>query len=352
MRLKSYFSGTVEAAIALARKELGEEALLIHARPATPETKSLGAFEVVFGTVNSGAPAPGDSQPATPEKMSREIAELRQQLEMLAGSVRAMLSARADPAPAAAEAEVDAPVPARPEEVDAPVPARPESEMGILERIKSEPRLGHDDAAPAVAAFVGSPGGGKTTTLVKIAARYGLSRRRGTHIITADTNRIAAADQLRCLCSILGIGCTVAETPLAVLQAIEEHAAKDLILIDTPGFARSEIGDAGDLAAAFLSQASVDVHLVLPACLKPDDFAAAMDAYRIFRPRRLVLTKLDETIDAATALREAAVRGLPISFLANGQRIPDDLLPSSKEVLTEYLKSSLHEPAKALRAAA
>lgn len=78
MKLKSYFSGTVEAAMELARKELGDEALLVNARPATPETRSLGAFEIVFG-VPDAHPSNGNSSAANPEleQLRRDVAGLK-----------------------------------------------------------------------------------------------------------------------------------------------------------------------------------------------------------------------------------------------------------------------------------
>src|SRR5438105_4168030 len=88
MKLKSYFSGTVEAAMDLARKELGDEALLVNARPATPETRSLGAYEVVFGVM------PGEVHVAPPpslkpvNSLAQDVAELRRELERMSQSIR------------------------------------------------------------------------------------------------------------------------------------------------------------------------------------------------------------------------------------------------------------------------
>src|SRR5712691_6570561 len=92
MRLKSYFSGAVEAAMVLARQELGEEALLINARPTTPETRSLGAYEVVFGvppkveTAAIGAVPPVKAQPA--DRLAQDVAELRREIERMAQALR------------------------------------------------------------------------------------------------------------------------------------------------------------------------------------------------------------------------------------------------------------------------
>ena len=82
---------------------------------------------------------------------------------------------------------------------------------------------------------MGPPGAGKTTTLVKLAVHYGLTSRRPVALLSTDTYRVAAAEQLRSYAAILGVAFQVVETVGALAQSLEEHRAKDLILIDTPG---------------------------------------------------------------------------------------------------------------------
>src|SRR5579871_4817846 len=223
-------------------------------------------------------------------------------------------------------------------EVDAAL-AQAVAEGAPLEsRFEVDPSLGRNGAYAsggcAIVALVGPPGVGKTTTLVKLAARYGLTSPKPAYIISTDVYRIAAADQLRSLASILGIGCDVVETPLALIQAIEEHRSKGLILIDTPGLSPSEMEDAGDLAQRIAHHPEIDTHLVLSASMKPSDMTRIADGYAIFAPKKLLFTRIDETERYGALLSEAARRALPISFLSNGQRIPDDLEPAAKEQLS------------------
>ncbi|MGH9592777.1 MAG: hypothetical protein ACRD5L_06775 [Bryobacteraceae bacterium] len=265
MKLKSYFSGTVEAAMDLARRELGEEALLINARPATPDTRYLGAYEVVFGV-----------------KLADQI----------------------------------------------PLPKAP------VRRAVVDVTLGIPGFESAIVALVGPPGAGKTTTLVKLAAHYGLAGERRTQILSADVYRAGAADQLRALASILGFGCEVVEPPLALSQAIEEHRSKQLILIDTPGLSSREMEDGAGLAQFLASRADVDTYLVLPASMQSAALARIASQYAVFQPKKLILTRIDELDEQGNSPAQAAWCSLPVSFLCCGQQIPDDIEPATEIRLT------------------
>jgi flagellar biosynthesis protein FlhF len=184
---------------------------------------------------------------------------------------------------------------------------------------------------------------GKTTTLAKLAARFGLTSRKPAFILSADVYRIAAADQLRSLAAILGIGFEIVETPVALAQALEEHRGKDWVFIDTPGLAATEMEDAADLARLIGSHPEIDTHLVLSASMKPADLSRVIDRYEIFQPDKLLFTRLDETDRYGTLVSEAARRSLPISFLATGQTIPDDLEAASKESIVDKVRGAQHQ---------
>jgi flagellar biosynthesis protein FlhF len=197
--------------------------------------------------------------------------------------------------------------------------------------------LGKANTTNAAVALVGPPGAGKSTTLIKLAANYGIALGKSVQILSADTHRIAAADQLRTLAGILGVGCDVVETPMALARALAEHRMKDLILIDTPGLAPGDMDDSIDLAHVIASHPEMDTHLVLSAAMKPADMSRAAERFGMFRPRKLIYTHLDETARYGALISEAARRTLAISFLAAGQRIPDDLEPASRHRLVELV---------------
>jgi flagellar biosynthesis protein FlhF len=365
MKLKSYFSATVEAAMELAHKELGEDALLVNARPATSETRHLGAYEVVFGVMsrstaaaslpaaivpqrNSGlrndAPSANSasSTNSTNARLTQDVADMRRQIERLAHCLNGahLLTQQSSAMPTSDfyNRMID-------NELDGAI-AQDVAQGAPLEQFfEVDAQLGRRGSTRAVVALVGPPGAGKTTTLIKLAARYGLASRRPAQIITTDVYRIAAANQLRSLASILGIGCDVAETPLALAQALEEHRLKEFVFVDTPGLASGEMEDGEDLALLIATHSEIDTHLVLPASMKPADMARVIESYAMFQPKKLLFTRLDETDRYGALVNESARRSMPVSFLTAGQQIPDDLEPATKARLVELIAGpmkSLH----------
>ncbi|HML18651.1 MAG TPA: GTPase [Bryobacteraceae bacterium] len=333
MKLKSYFSGTVEAAMELARKELGEDALLVNARPATPETRHLGAYEVVFGVTPKPSDPASKLETRPADRLTQELADMKREIERMTQCFRAarMFTPAAEGTQPGLYTRLVA------NELDAMIAQTVAQGAPLEQFFEIDPTVGRAGAARGVLALVGPPGVGKTTTLVKLAARYGLSSRRPAQIVTTDVYRIAAADQLRSLASILGMGCDVVETPVALAQSLEEHRGKDFVFIDTPGLAKGEMEDGADLARLIATHPEIDTHLVLAASMKPADMAQVIERYEIFAPKKLLFTRIDETDRFGALINEAARRSLPISFLATGQQIPDDIEPATKDRLAELV---------------
>ena len=312
----------------LARQELGEDALLVNARPATPETRYLGAYEVVFGVPPKTTAAPAlasATSKLSQDRLAEEVAGLKREFERM---MQAFLESQ--------------------ERGGARIPET----ISALQACPTDSTLGRPGAARTIVALVGPPGVGKTTTLVKLAARYGLTSRKPAQILSTDVYRIAAADQLRSLAAILGIGCEIAETAGALAQLLEEHRSKELIFIDTPGLARAEMEDASDLAALIASHPEIDAHLVLPAFMRPADMTRIIEQYAVFGPRKLLFTRMDETLSYHDLIQEAARHSLPVSFFGIGQQIPDDLEAADPAAIDSLLRSQRLAPAQTKGAAA
>lgn len=361
MRVKSYFAPSVGAALRQARQELGDDAVLMEARKAPPEARHLGECEVVVA-VGSPAPVEGrgaepagaDSGPAGAAWLSGELLELRREVQRIAAAVaRSGFTAAAGDLLSAELAEIFSSLIAA--EVDAelaqdvvsrlravggsaePAELRQQVRVELASRFSTDPQLGRTTEPPWLVALVGPPGAGKTATLAKLAVRYGLTSRRPTQLISVDSFRVAAGEPLRSYAAILGLGFQSLESVGALRQALEEHRHKDLLLIDTPGYASRDMDGAAELAAFLASQSNLDVHLVLTASMKSADLPQVVDRFAVFRPRKLIFTRLDETGSFGPILSQAARTGLPVSFLAQGQQIPEDLEPATQDGILDLV---------------
>ena len=355
MRLKSFFADTIEEAIQRAHREMGPEAMLVNSKTATPEARHLGAYEVVCAADNesncqqtpfSSGRLEQTTAPPPVDKLSQEVSELRQQMERLAGALArsgaGMAGVASDPElskvfAALSEAELDADL-AYDIVAQLSSPVSSSAVRAILGRlVRTAPEAGRPGSTPRTVALIGPPGAGKTTTLVKLAVRFGVTSRKPAQILSMDTYRVGAAEELRSYASILGIGFQVLETTQALAQALEEHRQKDLILIDTPGLARNEMDNYPDLARFLSADPGIDTHLVLPASMRASDLKRVAQQYDGFEAGKLLFTRLDETETFGPILNQSIHMGKPVSFLSRGQRIPEDLEPATTELILDLV---------------
>jgi flagellar biosynthesis protein FlhF len=193
----------------------------------------------------------------------------------------------------------------------------------------------------SIIALVGPPGAGKTITLAKLAVRYGLSAKRSTHIISYDSHRIASGDQLRAYAAVLGVSFEDLYTVDALSQSLKENVRKELILIDTPGYSASDFDLSADLSRFLSTYSHLDVHLVLSCALRSSDLSCMVERYQIFKPAKLLFTRLDETTSYGCIVNESARTGLPVSFLSAGPRVPEDIEASTRDRIVDLLLGGL-----------
>lgn len=189
------------------------------------------------------------------------------------------------------------------------------------------------DGHPKRAVFIGPTGVGKTTTIAKLAAIFALGEQRKVKLVTLDTYRIAAAEQLKTYADIIGVPISVVSSIPELQEAIDAASDRECTLVDTAGHSHHRAGDFAELADFLASRDDIRTHLVLSATTKSEDLKEIIRGFESFRPERLVFTKLDETSTFGSIANEAVLSGKPISYLTNGQAVPDDLVvPTPKSV--------------------
>ena len=188
-----------------------------------------------------------------------------------------------------------------------------------------------------IVALVGTTGVGKTTTLAKIAAKFVLEQGIGAALITADTYRISAVEQLKTYSDILGLPIEIVYTPQELALAIEQHQDKELILIDTAG--RSQYSDAQmyELQEFLKTNPRIEKHLVISASVKLNDAKEIVKKFSVVEPEKIIITKIDETSNFGTVINLLRHENLPLSYLTTGQSVPDDIEIGNAETLTDLM---------------
>jgi flagellar biosynthesis protein FlhF len=205
--------------------------------------------------------------------------------------------------------------------------------------------LAADKDAPApVEVFVGPPGVGKTTTIAKIAAqgRAGQSARFG--LVAADGFRVGAVEQLRIYADIIGSPFAVARSGAELAEAL--NGGRGPLLVDTAGRSPRDTGSA-DILNALAGRTGVRRHLVLPAGTTAADARRVIERFAAAQPDRLVLTRLDDVETIGPLLGVLRECRLPVSYLTNGQNVPDDLQRATPAGLTDWVLGEARDGAMA-----
>lgn len=190
---------------------------------------------------------------------------------------------------------------------------------------------------PRVMVLVGPTGVGKTTTIAKLAARFKLAEHRRVGLITIDTYRIAAVDQLKTYAQILEVPLRTVLRPAELTEALAQMVGLDVVLIDTAGRSPADAPRLRQMKA-FLDAAQADeVHLVVSATAGRACAARVLGSFGMLGANRWILSKLDEVVTFGTALNVAAAVKAAMSFVTTGQEVPDDIAPANPRKLAELI---------------
>jgi flagellar biosynthesis protein FlhF len=192
-----------------------------------------------------------------------------------------------------------------------------------------------------VIACVGQTGVGKTTTLAKLAARARLDLGRSVGVITLDTFRVGAVEQWQRYAALLGLPLGVAHTREEFARLMAESRS-EIVLVDTAGRGNVTLPGTCPLATclADVTDRERNVLLVTPAWLRARDAESVLEQYAHPAPTGLVVTKLDETLHVGGVMHASLPNALPITYLCDGPRVPEDIHDASIDIVLDALFSS------------
>ena len=375
MKVKTYRAPTLAEALAEVKNDLGREAVIIQTRRLR-QGGFLGmmATEIVEVTAavdntptNTSKPVmtePPEAKPLTKETDDAKILALQLELASMRKSLESVLENRPSGKKPANEFPSEQKVSflqewARKNDLD-PVAADAlfygipnihslSSEM-FQARLRERLTAHFQDVAginvrPAyckVAALIGPTGVGKTTTVAKLAANFALKEKFRVALVTADTYRIAAVEQLKTYADLIGIPIEVVYTPQELRSALYRHQDKQLVLIDTAGRSPANQPQMAELEALLAVDDNIEKHLVLSATTKFTDCLQAVQRFQPSKPQKYLFTKLDEASNLGTIFNLMFHAPKTMSYVTKGQNVPDDIeLADSNRLTTLMLRGRI-----------
>lgn len=191
--------------------------------------------------------------------------------------------------------------------------------------------------SPFISAVIGPTGVGKTTTIAKLATSARLYKKLKVALITADTFRIGATEQLKSFADILKIPIEVVYSSSEMKKAVNIHADKDAIFIDTTGRSPSDSENVTELISIVRAANPQEIHLVLSASTDQRTQLNALKGFGSMNVDSLIFTKLDETSRPGSIIEVALKSKKPISYLTDGQNVPQDIKVWNSDEFTDNL---------------
>jgi flagellar biosynthesis protein FlhF len=355
METKAYFANSLQAAMEVARKELGADALLVQSGPAADEERALGRLKVTFAWTPGARPGPAPAAPVRRaegglDEIRREISALRVAIQGPAsvptlgpaGAAKAISETDESVVRALCDTGMSADL-AR----EIATAAGKDVVRELMNRIPSTEFAPLQADESRAVAFIGPPGRGKTTSLVKVAVRYGLGTGTPVRIYSAGAHGVGGAEQMARYAAILGVPFQSIESYDNLQLALNGDRWKGLILIDTPGAVVSDRQEMEAMMRFFARRPAIERHLVLRADARSADMQYMFSRFRAIQPSRLFFTGVDE-VQGLGAVVETMIRGgIPSAFFGTGPRIPEDLEQVNVEKLARSLWKANYRAAAA-----
>jgi flagellar biosynthesis protein FlhF len=188
-----------------------------------------------------------------------------------------------------------------------------------------------------VKVFLGPTGVGKTTTLAKLAARYSMEQKKSVGLITMDTYRIAAVEQLKTYARIMGLPLEVVTGKETFRQSIERLHDKECILVDTPGKGREEMDHLSKLKDMFIGDWDMEKNLLLSLTSSRENMMDVVGRFSTIGYDNIILTKLDECTHCGILCDVIERASKPVSYISTGQNVPQDIEQTNPVRLAEII---------------
>lgn len=207
----------------------------------------------------------------------------------------------------------------------------------MMKRIKIAPKWVVMKGTTSYQVVVGPTGVGKSSTIAKLAAHYKIKEHANVMVVSMDNNRIAASDQMRVFCKIIGVPFASVTSPEEIAQIVGDRRDLELVLVDTAGLSPKNPGQIEQIAQLKASGMPFDFHLCLSITDKETQMDATIRAFSVIGLQSMVFSKLDESWSFGEIYNLSRKWGLPLSFFAIGQDIPDDIERATRERVIEKL---------------
>lgn len=353
MQVKTFTAPTMEKALALVKKELGSEAIILNSKKSASGSGDF-IFEVSAARDQQPAPAPAVSTDGeVSAEFRNDIQEIKSFLSLLISSKDQLVQIQANQA----LAELYYSLLARgfDEKLVFILLNKAVSDLNgdsvdkrrifeaFCKRFSAKitcarPLRGISSSnGPAIFTFLGPTGVGKTTTLAKLAAHLKIKRQIELGIISLDTYRIGAVAQLRTYADILEVPFSVAQNKAELTAALKGFRHCDAVLVDTTGRNYLNREHVVSLQSIFDKTQRFSHFLVLSATGKDEDIKQTILHFRQMDINSLIFTKLDETVHHGCMLNQLLRFNYPISYMGTGQRVPEDIEPAIQKRLLSFL---------------
>ncbi|MDY0187849.1 MAG: flagellar biosynthesis protein FlhF [Syntrophus sp. (in: bacteria)] len=207
----------------------------------------------------------------------------------------------------------------------------------------SLPAANHSDNGQRVKVLIGPTGVGKTTTLAKLSAYHALSEKKSVGLITTDTYRIAAVDQLKTYARIIGIPLEIASGSKEFKKSLGRLADKDVIFVDTPGTSRNDMVNLKKLRETLGSETPCEPNLLISLTSSKECMLDVASRYRMFDYSRIILTRADECMRIGFLWDILDRIARPVSYITNGQNVPEDIEEADpRKIARLIVGSDLH----------